>query len=206
MVPRPPFTPAFARLVSTGIDHARCYRPLVKGPALLRRPHDAATWTVPLECDRLLLPMAPRRNEDLDRLVYRLARRGTICRVGAALAGPLDALPRATKDRRESRAVAGSRRLRLEIYGWALMYQPPWIRGHALVDADDRFRDLPALFELPQELIDRSEFLEARGFRTRPLVVPTLPGDFTRGTDGRPRNRFFPEAVCRPPRGIELLQ
>lgn len=207
MLPRTAFTTAFARLVPGSSDTrlARCYRPLVAGPAVLRRPPGATTWTVALDSDPLLRPWAPRRAGDLERLAAALARRGIACRLGAAVAGPLDARP---PDVRRSRGPSDFRpscRLRLDIYGWALMYQPPGMRGRAVVDADERFEGLPAVFELPLELLDRADFLESRGFRTRPLVIPTAPEDFAAGPDGRPRNRFFPDAKLRPPRSLDLL-
>jgi hypothetical protein len=207
MPPRPTFTTALARLVPGGsaAGGVRCYRPLVAGPAILRRPRGAAAWTVDLACDRLLRPRAPSGAESVVRLVRSLAARGVACRVGAALAGPLDAPVTVGGTRLGRVAEPSRRRIRLDIYGWALMYQPPGMRGRAVVDADDRFADLPAVFELPLELLDRAEFLEARGFRTRPLVIPTAADDFAAGIDGRPRNRFFPDADFRPPADLDRL-
>lgn len=202
MPPRLPFTMAIARLIPGAVDAAppRRYRPLVIGPAILQRPPGSPRWLIDLDSDALLRPLAPRRPADLELLTASLARRGVACRVGAAVAGPLDAFPRAIGTPRGSPP-----RLRLDIYGWGLLYQPPGMRGRAVVDADDRFADLPAVFELPLELIDRAEFLESRGFRTRPLVIPTVPADFQPGPDGRLRNRFFPEAVFRTPCGLDRL-
>ncbi|MFM9059409.1 MAG: hypothetical protein ACKOSQ_09850 [Planctomycetaceae bacterium] len=207
MLPRTTFTTALARLVSGSSDPrlARCYRPLVAGPALLRRPPGAPTWTVALESDSLLRPRTPRRAEDLERLAAGLVRRGIACRLGAAVAGPLDVTALDVRGTGDHRAGRLPRRLRLDIYGWALMYQPPGLRGRAVVDADERFEGLPAVFELPLELLDRADFLESRGVRTRPLVIPTRPEDFAAGPDGRPRNRFFPDASLRPPRSLDLL-
>lgn len=193
MVPRPTFSTALARLVPGGGDPAaaRCYRPLVAGPAILRRSSGARAWTVELAHDRLLRPRAPTRAGAAARFARALARRGMTCRIGAALAGPLDVPLLVGGDRGARVSACPQRPLRLDIYGWALMYQPPGMRGTAIVDADDRFTDLPAMFELPLELLDRAAFLEARGFRTRSLVIPTAPSDFERGADGRLRNRFF---------------
>lgn len=200
MVPYATITMAYARLVSGSADPARgrCYRPLVAGPAMLRREPGETVWTVDLACERTLLPRAPRDAGGVDRPARVRTREGVVCRLGAALVGPLDA-PLVTDRRATGRLAGPRRRLRLDIYGWALMYQPPGMRGRAVVDADDRFADLPAVFELPLEVIDRAEFLESRGFRTRPLVIPTQPEDFARGPDGRIRNRYFPEAAFRPP-------
>lgn len=197
----PPIRSALARLVPAAgaTPFLRRYRPLVAGPAILWRAAHATTWTVAVESDRLLRPRAPRDPAEVERLVAGLTARGFTCRVGASVAGPLDAASRPPAQR------AVSPPLRLDFYGWALMYQPPGMRGTAVVDGDDRFPDLPAVFELPLELLDRAEFLEARGFRTRPLVIPTRPEDFAAGPDGRPRNRFFPEAACRPPCALDRL-
>lgn len=205
MVPRPRFTSALARLVPGDARRARAYRPLIAAPALLRRSPGAATWSVALSCDRRLLPAAPRQRAALDRLVACLSGRGVACRVGAALAGPIDVSLGTGASPCVRLADITARRLRLEIYGWALLYQPPGMRGRALVDADDRFTALPAVFELPLELLDRAEFLEARGYRTRPLIVPTLAEDFVRGPDGHVRNRFFPDVICAPPCSLDRL-
>ena len=207
MLPRATYTHALARLVPAAGSSAtvRRYRPLVAGLALLRRARDGATWLVDLDSDPLLWPRLPRSAADLNRLIRGLARCGIACRVGAVLAGPLDVRMAAAAHRAAVAPKAPPRRLQLDIYGWALMYQPPGMRGRALVDADDRFADLPAVFELPLELLDRQEFLEARGFRTRPLLIPTQPEDFERGHDGCIRNRLFPGGAFRPPCGFERL-
>lgn len=207
MTPRPTFTKALARLVPAAAraEHARWYRPLVTGPAVLVRAPAAARWTVDIACDRVLRPRTPRCVAGIDRLARLLARRGGDCRVGATMIGPLDVTSPGGERRAEEPLDLPERPLRLDIYGWALMYQPPGMRGRAVVDADDRLPDLPAVFELPLELIDRTEFMEARGFRTRPLVILTRPEDFAPGPDGRLRNRFFSEAPCRPPCGLDRL-
>lgn len=207
MVPRPTFTQARARLVPDGgaPSGARCYRPLVAGLAVLRRVPRAASWSIAIACDRLLVPQAPRRVDDAERLLRSLARRGITCRVGGVLVGPIDLPPGWRSGPLRVAVPRGRPRPLVDIYGWALMYQPPGMRGRAVVDADGRFPDLPAVFELPLELLDRAAFLEARGFRTRPLVIPTRPEDFAPGPDGRPRNRFFPNAACRHPSRLDGL-
>ena len=205
MQPRPPFPWAVARLVSAADPAARCYRPLVTGPALLERPPGRDAWTVAIACDRRLMPRAPGPVAMLTHRARGLTARGGVCRIGVAVVGPLDALGPAVRRSAEFRGATPSPRLRLDIYGWALMYQPPGMWGRAMVDADGRFADLPAVFELPLELIDRAEFLESRGFRTRPLLVPTVPADFVVGPDGRLRNRFFPDAACRQPARLDWL-
>jgi hypothetical protein len=204
MQTRPPFPWVVARLVSAADAAARCYRPLVAGPALLERPPGRDAWTVAIACDRRLMPRAPGPAVMLTHRARGLTARGG-GRIGVAVVGPLDALGPAVRRSAEIREPAPSSRLRLDFYGWALMYQPPGMRGRAMVDADGRFADLPAVFELPLELIDRAEFLESRGCRTRPLLVPTVPTDFVVGPDGRLRNRFFPHAVCRQPAPLDGL-
>lgn len=201
MLRRPTITTARARLVAGRGDAAanRCYRPLVAGLAMLVRAPGAAAWTVDIDCDRVLRPRVPRSGGG-NGPVGAVARR-----LGVVLAGPFDATPRLAGSPPGPPRIAPCRRLCLDFYGWALLYQPPGMRGRAIVDADDRFAELPAVFELPLELLDRAEFLEARGFRTRSLVIPTLPDDFARGLDGRLRNRFFPGAAYRPPCGLERL-
>jgi len=202
---RPPFTPAVARLVPEARGPSRRYRPLVAGVAILERSLGDSLWTVGIACDRLLVPRAPRGAAALERLVSRRTARGVICRIGVALAGPLDAPSPMIGRMAGPPWPASTPRPRLDFYGWALLYQPPGMRGRAVVDADSRFADLPAVFELPLELIDRAEFLESRGFRTRPLVIPALPADFIPDLDGRLRNRFFPHAHFRRPCRLDGL-
>ena len=205
--PRPLIRQALARLVpaAAAARDVRRYRPLVAGPAILWRAAHAATWTVAVDADPVLRPRAPRDPGEVERLVADLAGRGFTCRVGATVAGPFDAAAPIAADHGASTTSVALPRLHLDFYGWALMYQPPGMRGTAVVDAHDAFDGLPALFELPLELIDRAEFLESRGFRTRPLVIPTRPEDFAVDPDGRTRNRFFPEAACRRPCSLERL-
>lgn len=205
MQPPPPFPRAVARLVSAGDPAARCYRPLVAGRALLERPPGRDAWTVAIACDRQLMPRAPGPAAMLTHRARGLTARGGACRIGVAVASPLDALGPAVRRAAEFGEATPSPRLRMDFYGWALMYQPPGMRGRAMVDADGRFADLPAVFELPLELIDRAEFLESRGFRTRPLLIPTVPADFVTCPDGRLRNRFFPDLVFRHPSPLDGL-
>jgi len=132
-----------------------------------------------------------------------LTARGGACRIGVAVASPLDALEPAVSRSAELRGATPSPRLRMDFYGWALMYQPPGLPGRAVVDGHERFADLPAVFERPLELIARAEFLESRGFRTRPLLIPALTTDFVTGPDGRPQNRFLADAVFRHPSPLD---
>jgi hypothetical protein len=196
------------RLVRDGELHGslgrRYFRPLVVGPAILRRAAGSGgPWTVDLDRDRWLRPRAPRPAA-LPWVVERLRSRGLECRVAAALACPQDATGASPAS-----ASPPPPELRLptcsEFYGWAVLYQPRGMRGRALVDADDRFDDLPACFELPLELLDRTAYLEARGIPSRPIAVVTQPEDFVVAADGRLRNRFFPEAEFRLRRGPNFL-
>jgi hypothetical protein len=193
----PAITPAVVRLVRDGVAMPRrYYRPLVVGPAILVRGRGpGAAWHVDLACDASLLPRAPRSPLVLAREVARLRDAGLTCRVAQALACPHDAAAAATSPRPPARSLGMHRGA--EFYGWALLYQPRGLRGRAVVDADERFSDLPACFELPLELLDRAAHLEARGIRTRPLAVVTRPEDFAVGADGLRHNRFFPDAVFR---------
>jgi hypothetical protein len=193
----PAITPAVVRLVRDGVaPPRRYYRPLVVGPAILIRGRGpGAPWGVDLACDDGLLPRAPRSPLVLAREVARHRDGGLTCRVALALACPRDAATAAVSRRPSARSLGTHRGT--EFYGWALLYQPRGMRGRALVDADERFPDLPACFELPLELLDRAAHLEARGIRTRPLAVVTRPEDFAVGGDGLPHNRFFPAAAFR---------
>jgi len=191
-------TPAVVRLVrdDVALQGGRYYRPLVLGPAILARGRDPREpWVVELARDDGLVPRAPRSPVVLERTLAGLRRRGLNCRVALALASPADAAaPRSTP--RPTGMATGVRR-GAEFYGWALLYQPRGMRGRAVVDADERFGDLPVCFELPLELLDRAAHLEAHGIRTRPLAVVARPEDFAVGSDGLRRNRFFPEASFR---------
>lgn len=202
MQPSPPAPAAVARLVTAVDGPPRHYRPLIAGPAVLERTPSGPSWTVAIACERRLVPRAPSRMDDRACRHSGRAVRSHASRVAIALVSPLDAGP-APGHRHVCRESVPA--LRLDFYGWALLYQPPGMRGRAVVDGNERFADLPAVFELPLELIARAEFLESRGFRTRPLLVPVLPGDFVTAPDGRLRNRFLPGAGFRHPFPLEGL-
>ena len=86
------------------------------------------------------------------------------------------------------------------------MYQLPGMRGTAAIDPHDRFDDLPALFESPLELIDRSVFLAARGIPNRPIAILTRPEDFVRRETGEGwTNRYYPQARFRRPCRLEAI-
>lgn len=201
------------RLVS---ESRRLLRPLFAGLAILYRDSQAGTtWTIDISEDGRLLPHAPRSSEQLERIVSLHRALGRTCRVGAALATPADLAgglaDGPVRRPRVAASDAASARRRPEIYGWALMYQLPGMRGAAAIDPHDRFDDLPAFFESPLELIDRSVFLAARGILNRPVAVLTRPEDFVRRetVDGETGNdwvnRFYPRARFRRPCRLDAV-
>lgn len=204
----PAFVTTSVRLVS---ETRRLLRPLFAGLAILHRDSRAgATWRIDVSGDGRLWPHAPRSSEQVERIVSLHRALGRTCRVGAALATPADladGLTHASVRRPRSAAsdVAVPRR-RPEIYGWALLYQLPGMRGTAAIDPHDRFDDLPAFFESPLELIDRSVFLSARRIPHRPIAVLTRPEDFVRRETGAGRdNRFYPQARFRRPCRLDAV-
>lgn len=205
-MPAPPIVQAVVRLVpSAGPEvmppRPRCYRPLVVGPAILQRAGGSpGPWTVAVSHDERMLPQVPASPAALDAAVTRHRTAGAQCRIATALVCPADV---SSPGRRTAADDGDTTCLRSEIYGWSLMYQPLGVVGQAFVDPHDALPDLPACFELPLELMDRIAFLEARGFRTRPLAVITQPEDFET-VAGSLRNRFRPDArfgrPCSPGR------
>jgi hypothetical protein len=205
-MPAPPIVQAVVRLVPAACPEAvpprpRCYRPLVVGPAILhRRAAGSGPWTVAVSHDGRMMPQVPASPAALDAAVARHRTAGLRCRIVTALVCPADVAWPCQRSAADDGATAC---LRSEIYGWSLMYQPPGVVGRAFVDPHDALPDLPACFELPLELMDRIAFLEARGFRTRPLAVITQPEDFET-VAGSLRNRFRPDArfgrPCSPGR------
>jgi hypothetical protein len=216
---RPSFSPAVVRLVPGGVpgipaDHPEpsskkpLYRPLIAGPAILRRCD--GKWIVSVSTDGLLRPLVPGSAAAVRGLVGRQRRSGVLCRVGLALVSPEDLRHPAADDR--GGAMGGPadlrgtcRRLRLEIYGWSLMIQLPGMRGIAVVDAHDTAEDLPAFYESPLELVDRANHLAARDIPSRPIALVTRPEDFERRIDGSVRNRFHPRTRFRRPCRLERL-
>ncbi len=74
------------------------------------------------------------------------------------------------------------------------------MQGVALIDAHESFTDLPAFYESPLELLDRSSFLAARGISTRPIALVTRPEDFeVVENTAEVRNKFLPNALFRCP-------
>lgn len=168
----------------------RLYRPLVVGPVLLERCGPRFPWLVRVSPGGMLVPPA---SAGLERRVRRLQSAGVIHRLAAALVSPQDFAgpPR--------RILVHGRRPTAEFYGWALMYQLPGMRTVAAIDPHERFPDLPAFFESPVELIDRSEFLAARGIPSRAVALITQPADFVATDRGRPGNRFYPGQTFHRP-------
>jgi hypothetical protein len=201
---RPAFVMTSVRLVS---ETRRRLRPLFAGLAILHREgHAGAAWTIDVSEDGTLLPHAPQSPEDLECVVGLHRALGRQCRVGAALATPADLAGAAPRRPRRSAGPESACRRRPEIYGWSLMYQLPGMRGTAAIDPHDRFDDLPALFESPLELIDRSVFLAARGIPNRPIAILTRPEDFVRRETGDGwTNRYYPQARFRRPCRLEAV-
>lgn len=174
-------------------------RPLFMGPTILHcstRSRDP--WTVDVDDDGFL-PACPRTASGIADVVRFHEAFGRRCRIGAALAIPTDGRHSPLTHSRPLR-----RRL-VDIYGWAIMYQLPGMSGVAFVDRHERIDELPAFYECPLELLDRSEFLLARGIRHRPLAIVTRPEDFTADRLGMRFNTFHPASRYRPPCSLSQL-
>lgn len=185
----------------------RLLRPLFAGLAILRRDsRSGAAWTIDVSDDGRLLPHAPRSSDQLRRIVALHRALGRTCRVGAALAAPADLVIGPPCGPRPAPLDDAPGRRRPEIYGWSLMYQMPGMQGTATIDPHDQFDDLPAFFESPLELIDRSTFLAARGVANRPIALLTRPEDFVPCETGSGWvNRFYPEARFRRPCRLDAV-
>lgn len=200
----PAFVMTSVRLVS---ETRKRLRPLFAGLAILHREgHAGAAWTIDVSEDGRLFPHAPASPEDLERVVGLHRALGRQCRVGAALATPADLAGAAPRRPRRAPGPESACRRGPEIYGWSLMYQLPGMRGTAAIDPHDRFEDLPAFFESPLELIDRSVFLAARGILNRPIAILTRPEDFLRRETGDGwTNRYYPQARFRRPCRLDAV-
>jgi hypothetical protein len=175
----------------------RLYRPLVVGPVLMRRPGRRVPWLVRVSADGRLTPRLPAEAGRLERQVRRLRTSNAHHRVAAALVAPQDLVgPR-------PRLIPHDRWPAAEFYGWAIMYQLPGMRALAALDPHERHTDLPAFYESPAELIDRSEYLAARDIPSRPIALLTQPTDFVIAPDGQTCNRFYPGERFRPPVDLE---
>jgi len=196
MTPAPFLTPLAATLLPVGAaplgdppPRCRRYRLLVVGQAVMRRPRaPGEPWRVDVAGDGSLLPLIPRSATALSRALDAGDR------LGAALLEPRDVplvgpcLRPALRDRGASAAV--------EIYGWALLYQPPGQPGVGLVDPHDDVPGIPACYESPAELADRQDYLAARGIPTRALAVVSQRTDFDGGAGVR-WNRYCQRARWR---------
>ena len=231
---------ARVRLVGSGSSEPaavgrRLYRPLIVGAAILHRttgrglrsergtPRGA--WRVDVLAGRALVPDAPRRPLDIERVVAWRQQRGETCRVAAALVSCCDVttLPPlsvgeepATSFPADAPASPGqplAARSRMEpapgvveIYGWALMYQLPGMFDTAAIDPHEEFDDLPAYYSSPLELVDRAAFLATRGIPNRPIALLTRREDFhPRGVGPRPLNRFQPDVSFRRPADLRRI-
>ena len=184
----------------------RTLRPLVLGPAILHRQADTqGPWRIDLADDHALIPHVPECPHGLRRVIALHEALGHTARVALALASPGDA-----SGHRRLAGVEATRGRGLstvpEIYGWSLMYQLPGMQGTATIDPHDQFDELPAFFESPLELIDRSTFLAARGIANRPIALLTRPEDFVRCETGPGwGNRFYPQAHFRRPCRLDAV-
>jgi hypothetical protein len=179
------------------------YRPLVLGPVLLVRSPGGGPWEVEVDDTSLLLPAGFGDATGIARRFARFQAQGFSCRVAATLVIPGDAARRSWPHPLGTSMAGPARRRRpLEMYGWALLYQLPDATGIAIVDSHDHHPDLPACFELPLELIDRSEHLARYGIPSRPLALITAPSDFERTADGGFRNRYAAAARFAAARGF----
>jgi hypothetical protein len=176
------------------------YAPLVVGPAILHGPDGASRrWRVHVSGDGRLLPLGPQLAAPLSSRLRSLRSMGATCRMGAALLSSLDVAQHAKPFRlRWGNGPA------TDFYGWALLYQSR-SAGVGLIDPHERFAELPAFYESPQELLDRAAFLAAKGVASRALALVTEEADFVIDGSGRRHNRFFPECIFCQPHGFGWL-
>lgn len=180
------------------------YRPLIVGPAILRQPTERGeAWRVALHPGRAVRPRAPGTRAELTARVQAMRAAGIACRVAAALVAPEDIAAHDALER--GRCTRRGGRCRSEFYGWSLLYQIPGPPHVGLIDPHETHRDLPAFFESPLELLDRSEFLAQRGVRSRPIALFTQSEDFDVDPDGRLVNRYFPHGTLRHPNRLDWL-
>lgn len=201
MSPQPTLTRITATLLPVampplggGLPRPRRYRLLVVGQAVMRRPMaPGAPWRVDVAADGSLLPVMPRSAAALAEAL------GDGGRLGAVLLEPSDVptvgplLRPALRGRSPARAV--------EIYGWALLYQPAGRQDTGLIDPHDDVPSMPGFYESPAELADRQDHLAARGIPTRAIAVVSQRTDFDHGA-GVWWNRYCPLArwhrACGP--------
>jgi hypothetical protein len=205
--PAPPtVTSVLARLVRdtplssgahTAAAAATIYRPLIVGPAILRRPAASGeAWLVSLVPGPSIRPRCPGSRTALVEHVRTLRAAGVACRVAAALVAPEDV--RAAHDAPATgRSARRGDRCRAEFYGWSLLYRPAGSPRTGLVEPHPTFPDLPAFFQSPAELLERSASLAARGVPSRPLALFTQPEDFDEEPDGTWLNRYVAAGTFR---------
>ena len=184
----------------------RTLRPLVVGPALLRRPTDGGgPWRVDLADADGLVPHAPASRRDLRNVIALHGALGHICRLALALASPLDAVAHARPSGRDDRRAAADPPVP-DIYGWSIMYRLPGQGTEAIVDPHDEHPGLPAFYDNPLEVVDRMAYLAARRIPHRVLALVTRPEDFERLDDHpAPRNRYYPQSRFARPVDISRL-
>lgn len=186
----------------------KIYRALVIGTAILHRPAGSrGRWTVDLADGVDCLPHSPRRAAGLRRILNLHTSLGKTVRIGAALVTPSDAAgDRIHPATRHSRPAQSCQDAAVDIYGYSLMYQLPGMEGVAAVDPHEFFDDMPAWFDSPLELLDRAEFLAARGIPHRPLAIVTQRQDFEPAeSDSSPRNRYCRQTAFRQPCRIDAF-
>jgi hypothetical protein len=196
------------------------------GSHSLRRP----LWQVDLEPGGRLRPAAPVDATGIERVVAWRRRTGSCARVGAALVSSCDfasAEAGAVSDAEPShdgidsagtasrgpaangrfRKEGASRGMAAEIYGWALMYQLPGMIDRAVIEPHDEFDSLPAYYESPLEIVDRTAFLADRGIPCRAIALLTRPDDFEHaaGDASSPVHRHFPHTRFQRPADLRRL-
>jgi hypothetical protein len=165
------------------------FRPLVVRPAILVRPAGSnGSWRVDVE-NELILPSCPPTAQGIVNVVRMHEALGRECRIAAALALPADG------GRAVFRRLTRPRRRCIDMFGWAIMFQRPGMTDFAVVDPHEHVPSMPAFYECPLELIDRSEFLTSRGIRHRPLAIVVRPEDC--GTGSRESAPCEPGGVDR---------
>ena len=200
--------PHLVRLLARqrGCMRRRTLRPLVLGPAILHRQADTqGPWRIDLADDQALIPHVPECPHGLRRVIALHEALGHTARVALALASPGDA-----SGHRRLAGVEATRGRGLstvpEIYGWSIMYRLPHQRFEAFIDPHDDHADLPAFYESPLELLDRTAFLAAKRIAHRVLALVTQPEDFEKDGRRKPgRNRFYPHSRFGRPADLTHL-
>lgn len=204
-------SPAMTHLVrllarQCGGMRRRTLRPLVLGPAILhRQANTQGPWRIDLADDQAIIPHVPECPYGLRRVIALHEALGRTTRVALALASPRDACGR--RQRAGGGQALGTTSPTVpEIYGWSIMYRLPHQRFEAFIDPHEDHADLPAFYENPLELLDRTAFLTAKQIRHRVLALVTQPEDFEKRAHQRlGRNRFYPHSRFGHPADITRL-